>query len=277
MFPYITTHLPKILFSESLFCLNVLATRSWSWLDITLAHLFTTTHRWSIITLTPTPHTHKISHLAIRPTLIIPNNNVQSRKHTPSKTMPTNKGLRKETGRLITKKSSVASSSAAAKRDPAITVPSPPLKERVKQQDSSIFFFTHSAICKSHRTCLLQSNVKYSSFWTSSDKTLVKGGCSETNLCSARWIRQKAPLPAHARCWTCQKRPPPAHFWFRSPQISAQIECKCSQYYNQITHQFCCSRCININLPEELCRCQFRWEGGEDQIIWFRGFRWEWM
>ena len=43
--------------------------------------------------------------------------------------MPTNKGLRKETGRLITKKSSVASSSAAAKRDPAVTVPSPPPKK----------------------------------------------------------------------------------------------------------------------------------------------------
>ena len=125
IFPFITTDLPKILFSESSFCLNVLATRSWSWLDITLAHLFTTTHRWSIITLTPTPHTHKISHFAIRSTLFIPNNNVPSRKHTPNKTMPTNKGLRKETGRLITNKSSVASLSAAAKRDPAVTIPPP--------------------------------------------------------------------------------------------------------------------------------------------------------
>jgi hypothetical protein len=118
IFPFITTDLPKILFSESSFCLNVLATRSWSWLDITLAHLFTTTHGWSIITLTPTPHTHKKSHIGIRPTLIIPNNNVPSRKHTPNETMPTNKELRKETGRLITKKSSVASSSAAAKSPP---------------------------------------------------------------------------------------------------------------------------------------------------------------
>jgi len=56
--------------------------------------------------------------------------------------MPTKKGQRKETERLVTKKSSVASLFVAA------VPPPPPPKERVKQQDSSIFFFTQSAICK---------------------------------------------------------------------------------------------------------------------------------
>ena len=127
------------------------------------------------------------------PTLIITNNTVPSRKHT-SKTMPTKKAPRKETGRPP-KKSSVASSAAAAERDPAVTIPPPP-KERVKQRDSSLFFLTQSAICKSHQKSLLQSNVEYRGNWggnnfsytfrTSSDKTLDKGGHSETNQCSAR-------------------------------------------------------------------------------------------
>jgi hypothetical protein len=55
------------------------------------------------------------------------NNTVPSRKDT-SKTMPTKKAPRKETGRLR-KKSSVATSAAASKRDPAITVPPPPPKK----------------------------------------------------------------------------------------------------------------------------------------------------
>ena len=72
---------------------------------------------------------------------------MSSRKHT-SKTMPTKKAPRKETGRLP-KKSSMASSAAAAKRDPAVTVPPPP-KEMVKQQDSSLFFLTQSAKSKAY-------------------------------------------------------------------------------------------------------------------------------
>ncbi len=78
------------------------------------------THKISHLAI---PHTHKISHLAILPKLIITNNTVPSRKDN-SKTMPTKKAPRKETGQL-SKKSSVATSTAAAKRDPAITVPSP--------------------------------------------------------------------------------------------------------------------------------------------------------
>ena len=73
----------------------------------------------------------------------------------------------------------------------------PPIKEKAKQQDCSLFFLAQSAICKSHPNSLLQSNVqKYrgnwggnffpSTFGTSSDKTLIEGGCREGNLFSAR-------------------------------------------------------------------------------------------
>jgi hypothetical protein len=83
------------------------------------------THKRSHLAI---PHTHKISHLAILPTLIITNNTVPSRKDT-SKTMPTKKAQRKATGRLP-KKSFVATLAAAAKRDPAVTVPPPPLQRK---------------------------------------------------------------------------------------------------------------------------------------------------
>ena len=103
------------------------------WLDITLAHRFTTTHSPVLSPLThinyhrishlAIPHTHKISDLAILPTLIIINNTMPSRKDT-IETMPTMKAPRKETGRLP-KKSYVASLVFAAKRDHVVTVPSP--------------------------------------------------------------------------------------------------------------------------------------------------------
>ena len=169
------------------------------WLDITLVHLFTSTHspvlspsikyhtHTHTISHLAVPYTHKTSHLVILPTLIITNNTMPSRKDT-SKMMPTKKVPRKETGQLPKK------SSTAAKRDPAVTVPSPPPKKGSNNK-ISLFFLALSAIFKSHPKSLLQSN-KYrdncggnnfsSIFPTSSDKTLVKEGRSETNQCSAR-------------------------------------------------------------------------------------------
>ncbi len=129
--PFIWVFLRRQYFSDSVFC-------SWRWLDITLVHLsppltprcisiqyHAHTHKISHLA---TPQPHKISHLAILPILIITNNTMPYRKPT-SQTMPTTKKApRKETGQPP-KKSYVASLAAAAKSDPAVTVPSPPQRK----------------------------------------------------------------------------------------------------------------------------------------------------
>ena len=138
------------------------------WLDITLAHLFTTTHSPVLSPLTPInyhkishlaiPHTDKISDLVILPILIITNNTGPSRKFT-IETMPTKKAPRKETG-WLPKKSSVASLAAAAKRDPVVTVPSPPPKKGSNNKTAPSSS-SPNQICKSHPKRLLQFNVEY--------------------------------------------------------------------------------------------------------------------
>jgi hypothetical protein len=143
--PLFSTHLQKRLLSESLFrvkCFSDLTTQARNYtcaplftthslhhshhahkLEITLAHLSSPPTRH--ITLT-TPrgfsHPHNITP-GNSSNSYYTDNTVPSRKDT-SDTMGTKKAPRKESERLQ-KKSSVATLAAAAKRDPAITVPSP--------------------------------------------------------------------------------------------------------------------------------------------------------
>ncbi len=143
-----------------------------------------------------TPHTHKISHLVTLPTLIITNNNQRNYA---------NKEGTKEGNRTTPKEVLCGIFGRCSREGSCCNHTTPPPKERVKQRDRSLFFLMQSAICKSHQKSLLQSNVEYRGNWggnnfsytfrTSSDKTLVKRGRSETNQCSARWICQKTSLP----------------------------------------------------------------------------------
>jgi len=142
----------------------------------------------------------------------------------------------------------------------------PPTKERAKQQDCSLSSLR---------------NQRYASH----TQTVSSNPTSEST--EAIGVGTSSPLPSEqvvTRLWSkgavvkeiysvqdesTQKKPSPAHHGVKSLQLSTWIEC--STCYNQITHQFCCSCCIYIYLPEELCWQQFRhfrWEWGEESTLW---------
>ena len=143
----------------------------------------------------------------------------------------------------------MASSSAAAKRDHAVTVPPPPPKKG-----------SNNKTAPSSSSC----NQRYASH-------IKKVSSNPTSNTEAIGVGTTSPIPSEqvvTRLWSkgavvkqinavqdeyAKKRPSPAHFGVRSPQISTRIECSHCYWYDQVTHQFCCSHCINLNLPEELC------------------------